>query len=92
MPTLTILDINHTIFIPCDCRGEILFIEYDHNTSTADVAVYENMSVIKHRLSLWQRIRYATRCLLYGRPYGDQLIMNKKQLKELQVFLAGLNL
>lgn len=92
MSTLTILDLNRTIFIPCDCKGEVLVIEYDHETKTADVAMYENAKVITYRLSIWQRVRYAMRCLVYGRPYGDQLIMTQKQLKSLYEFLNTLDL
>lgn len=92
MSTITLLDINKTIFIPCDCRNEILVIEYDHELKIADMSIYESISSFKNKLSLWQRIRYSMRTIIYGRPYGDQLILNSKQLKELQCFLSTLDL
>ena len=92
MGSTTNLKENKTLFIPCDCKSEVLIIEYDHNIESADVAIYENIQSFKHKLSIWQRIRYAVRCLVNGRPYGDQIMMNKKQLKELRSFLASLTL
>lgn len=92
MGNITMLDLNRTVFIPCDCKNEILVIDYDHTLNTADVAIYENMSSLLHQLSLWQRIRYAVRTLIYGRPYGDQLILNTKQLRDLKAFLSTIDL
>lgn len=92
MAVLTILDSNRTVFIPCDCKEEILVIDYDHAIKMADVAIYESRRTLMYKLSLWQRIRYSWRVLVYGKPYGDQLVLSNKQLKELKSFLSELDL
>lgn len=92
MGTITLLDLHKTVFIPCECRNEILVIEYDHETQLTDVAIYESMASFTHKLSLWQRIRYAFKTLFYGKPFSDQMILSRKQLKDLKSFLSGLDL
>lgn len=92
MSVLTILDSNKTVFLCCDCKNEILMIDYDHELKIADFAIYEHRPSVTHKLSLWQRIRYALRTLIYGKPYGDQMVLGHKQLKELHSFLGGLDL
>lgn len=92
MSTITNLKTNKTLFIPCDCRSEILVIEYDHELKTADLSIYENRISYTNKLSLWQRIKYCYQILIYKKPYTDQILLNLKQLKELSLFLSGLDL
>jgi len=44
------------------------------------------------QMSLWQRIRYCYQILVYKKPYADQMVLDKNQLKDLQKFLNGLSL
>ena len=83
---------NKSLFITCDCRNEILMIEYDHSMQIADFAIYEHYSSFKFKMSLWQRLRYCWRVLVYHKPYGDQIILNDKQLLELKSFISNLDL
>lgn len=92
MGNITNLKDNKTIFVPCDCRGEILMIEYDHEIQMADLAIYEHKAVLKKKMSLWQRLRYCWQILVYQKPYGDQMMLNNKQLLELKSFLGILDL
>lgn len=92
MGSVTNLKENKTFFIPCDCRSEILMIEYDHEIKMADFAIYEHYIGHRHKLSLWQRIRYCWRVLVHKKPYADQLMFNHKQLMDLKNFLIGLDL
>ena len=92
MGSITNLKENKTLFIPCSCKSEVLVIEYDHDIDMADFAIYENLSNYKNKLSLWQRIRYCYQILVHKKPYADQIMLDKKQLKDLQKFLNGLSL
>jgi hypothetical protein len=92
MGSVTNLSENKTFFIPCDCRSEILMIEYDHEYKMADVAIYESYVSYNHKMSFWQRIRYCWRVLRYKKPYADQIMLDNKQLIELKQFLSSLDL
>lgn len=81
---------NKTLFFLCDCRNEVLFIEYDHEINMADFAIYSSYMSHRHSLSLWQRIRYAIRVLFYKRPYSDQIMLNRDQLHDLKLFLGSI--
>jgi hypothetical protein len=83
-------DKNKTLFLICDCGGEILHIEYDHEIKMADFAIFYN-GIESYRMSLWQRLRYVYQILFHNKPYADQMILNQRQLIELQHFLESLD-
>jgi hypothetical protein len=92
MSTLDNLRTNKILFIQCSCKSEVLVIEYDYEINMADFAIFENKSSYKYKLSLWQRIRYCYQILVHKKPYADQIMLDKNQLKDLQKFLNGLSL
>jgi hypothetical protein len=92
MGSVTNLKENKTLFIPCSCKSEILVIEYDHEIEMADFAIYESHASYNNKMSLWQRLRYIFQVLINKKPYTDQMMLDKKQLKDLQKFLSGLSL
>lgn len=83
-------DKTTSVFVPCDCQNEVLYIEYDHEYRIADLAIYHYRNT--NRLSLWQKVRYIAHLLWSGKPYSDQMVLTHKQLKELKQFLLGLEL
>jgi hypothetical protein len=92
MGNITDLKENKTLFVPCDCRSEILMIEYDHHLRMADLAMYETFASYQHKMSLWQRLRYCWQVLWKKKPYADYMVLHHKQLKELKQFLSSLDL
>jgi hypothetical protein len=92
MGSVTNLKENKTLFIPCCCKSEILVIEYDHEINTADFAIFENYTNYNNKMSLWQRLRYCYKILFEKKPYTDQILLDKNQLKDLQKFLNTLSL
>lgn len=92
MGNVTNLKTNKTLFIPCDCSSEILIIEYDHEIKMADLAIYENQSSYRSKMSLYQRLRYCYQVLVNKKPYADQITLNNKQLGDLKNFLSCLDL
>lgn len=92
MGSVTNLNENKTLFIPCGCRSEILMIEYDHHFKMADFAIYETDASFRAKMSLWQRLRYCWRVLSYKKPYADEIMLDHKQMLELKQFLSSLDL
>ena len=92
MGNITNLKENKTLFIPCDCRSEILMIEYDHEYKLADLAIYESYASHSNKMSFWQRIRYCWQVLRHNKPYADQIMLDNNQLKDLKSFLSTLDL
>ena len=92
MGSLTNLSQSKSLFIPCDCRSEILMIEYDHHLKMADLAIYETDAAFRAKMSLWQRLRYCWQVLWHKKPYADEIMLDNNQLIDLQKFLASLDL
>lgn len=75
---------NNSIFILCDCKSEVLLIDYDKEIGLADFAIYQSQSV---RLPFWQKIRHIWHILIKGSPYSDQMVLTNKHLKEIKQFI-----
>lgn len=88
--TTTNFEKNKTLFLICDCRSEVLCIEYDHEIKMADFAIFTHQMSYKRMSSLWQKLRYAFRVLCGKSPYEDQMMLTKDQLNELRLFLDSL--
>ena len=80
---------NKTSFILCDCKSEVLVLEYDNEYNLMELSIYENLSSYSHKMSFWQKLRYVYQVLIKGRPYSDQIILTKEQLKDLSSFISG---
>lgn len=80
---------NNTQFILCDCRSEILVINYDTEIGMADLAIYEHRVSYSNKMSFWQKLRYIYQVLVNNKPYSDQIVLNKSQIKEVRDFLDG---
>lgn len=78
---------NSTMFILCDCKSEILVIDYDSEIKMADLSIYESHASFSYKMSFWQKIRYIWRVLYRGKPYTDQIILNKEQLLQLKDYI-----
>lgn len=90
MGHITKFEDNKVLFTLCDCRSEILVIEYDPEVKMADLAIYETNSAFSHKMTFWQKFRYCWRVLVNKRPFGDQIIISQKQIKEIKEFLSEL--
>lgn len=75
---------NNIAFYLCDCKNEILVIDYDTNQELADFCIYESPSI---KMSFWQKCRHILRLFMKGTPYCDQMVLTKKQLGEIKQFI-----
>ncbi len=80
---------NKTTFILCDCKNEILVLDYDKEYDLMELSIYENLSSYSYKMSFWQKLRYIYQVLTKNRPYSDQIILNREQLKDLSSFING---
>lgn len=90
MGSVTDLEKNKTTFLLCDCRSEVLVIEYDEELDIADLALYENASSYSSKMPFWQRLRYIWQILWHKQPYADQMQLSRKQILELRSFLNSI--
>jgi hypothetical protein len=84
---MTRFEKNKTTFILCDCRSEVLVLDHDFEYGLTELSIYENISSYGHKMSFWQKLRYIYQVLVHNRPYSDQIILNKEQLKDLGSFI-----
>jgi hypothetical protein len=84
-------DQTTSVFVPCDCTSEILYIEYDHKHKIADLSIYSHPSY-GISLSLWQKLRYIWQVLVHSKPYSDQMVLTDRQLKDLKRFLVEIDI
>lgn len=84
-------DKTTSVFVPCDCKSEVLYIEYDHEYQIADLSIYSNPSYGRN-LSLWQKLRYIWQVLIHSKPYSDQMVLTHAQLKDLRRFLVEIDI
>lgn len=70
-------------FIKCDCGYEVLGLSYDDEIRMLDLAIYSCSPF----MSLWQKIRYCWQLFTKGRPYSDQMMINKNQIQDIIKFL-----
>jgi hypothetical protein len=82
---------NKTLFIVCDCKSEVLVLEYDHEYDLTELSIYENLSSYNYKMSFWQKFRYLYQILIKSRPYSDQIILNKEKIKHISNFLISIN-
>lgn len=81
---------NKILFTLCDCKSEILVIEYDSEFEIADLAIYETGCSYRNKIRLWQKLRYCWRVIVGNKPFADQIMLTKKQIRELKDFLSEL--
>ena len=77
-------------FIECSCGTEGIMISNDYMDNKEPVI---DLAFFKYgynpdKMSLYQKLRYCWQVLSKGRPFGDEIILNKEQTKEL---IIGLN-
>ena len=81
---------NKTSFMLCDCKSEVLVLEYDDEYDLMELSIYETLSSYSHKMSFWQKLRYIYQVLVKSRPYSDQIVLNKDQIKHITNFLTSI--
>ena len=79
-------DKDKSLFIECECHGEGLAVDYDNDDGYYYFS-YWSRGFRTGKLPFWQRLRYVLHVLLTGRPFNDELILNRGSANKLCSFL-----
>ena len=72
-----------TTFIKCSCSSEALCLEKDEEDDLLYISIWERGASRDNRYSWSQRIKHCWHVLIEGRPYGDQLVLDRAARSEL---------
>lgn len=72
-----------TTFIKCSCGSESLCLEKDEEEDVLYVSIWERGAYRDNRYTWLQRIKHCWHVLTTGRPYGDQVILDRSARSEL---------
>lgn len=80
---------SNTKTIRCSCYHEMLHLSWDEELNILDMSIWAPYST-DTKMSWKQRLRYCWRILTHGKPYGDQLVLEKDHIDELAEYLNEL--
>ena len=72
-----------TTFIKCSGSSEALCLEKDEEDDLLYISIWERGASRDNRYSWSQRIKHCWHVLIEGRPYGDQLVLDRAARSEL---------
>lgn len=84
-------DDNPIHFELCGCKSEVLVLEYDQEIGLVDLAIYEHSVSFRNKMSWWQKCKYIWQVMRYNRPFNDQIVLDKNQIKQIILFLTQIN-
>jgi hypothetical protein len=67
--------------VRCSCFSEAVFVEPDQEVGLVYISIMEHYGTGSR--SVWDRIRWCWHMLREGRPYGDQMCLDRKRAKAL---------
>jgi hypothetical protein len=67
---------NKVIFVKCTCHSEGLMVEADEDSLY--LSIWERGYGHDNTLSWKQKLRYIWQILKHGKPYGDQIVLDRK--------------
>ena len=88
---LTIMNECRSIFIKCECDGEGLGVDYDVDDAYYYFS-YWSRGFRSGKLPFWQRVRYSFHLLFTGKPFNDELVLNRDSANKLCDFLKGIEM
>lgn len=74
-------------FIKCSCTSEYVRLFYDEEMQTVDLSVWSFQN--SHGPTWADKLRWIWRIVTKGSPYGDQVILEKEQVKEIIDYLQN---
>ncbi len=72
-----------TTFIKCSCSSEALCLEKDEEDDSLYVSIWERGAGRDNRYNLTQRLKHCWHVMTKGRPYGDQIVLDRAARSEL---------
>jgi len=72
------------LYLDCDCHMEILGVEYDKDIDMFFLGIYR----MSEGSNLIQRLRHIWRIIKTGKPYGDDIVLNRETATRLSEYLS----
>ena len=76
-------------FLQCDCGSEYLVLEPQDIDYLEDGLYMSMWSLAYNKPSFWHRFRHIWYTLTHGKPYTDQICLDLKKVKELEMYLKN---
>lgn len=77
-----------TKYIRCSCGSEILILDkWDEEIC---LSIWDNGYACDNRLSISQRIRWCWQIITKGRPFTDQMVLDKEKINEIMAAMEEL--
>ena len=72
-----------TTFIKCSCSSESICLEKDEENGDLYISIWERGYGVDNRMTWKQKIKHIWYVLKNGRPYGDQVVLNREGRSDL---------
>jgi hypothetical protein len=72
------------LYAECTCQMEVLGVEYDKDIDIFFLGIYR----MSEGSNLIQRLRHIWRIIKTGRPYGDDIVLNRETASKLARYLS----
>lgn len=69
-------NMNKTVFIKCTCHSEGIMIEADEDSLY--LSIWERGYKDDNYFTWKQKLRYIWQILKHGKPYGDQIVLDRE--------------
>ena len=76
---------DNELHLTCSCHTHELHFEKDHDMDVWYISFWQRGYV--EQTSWKYRLRYIWHILKNGRPYGDEVVLEKKDLEELKDYI-----
>lgn len=87
---ITKFDTNKVIFLLCNCTSEILTINYYEKEPFVELSIYGYYNSHMNKLSFSKKMKIIWDLLWNNKIYGDQMILDKSNLRELKDFIEDI--
>ena len=75
-------------FIKCACSSELISLEYWPDDKQVYLSIWQRGWGNNNKLTLFERLRWCWQILRKGCPYGDQIILQREEIRELVEHLS----
>ena len=77
---------NKTKTIKCNCHSELLHLEWDEKFKLLDLSIFNRYND-SGKLSWRERLRFCWQILTKGFVYGDQMVLDKRNISDMVEYL-----
>ena len=79
------------IYVKCSCYGEGIYVKYEQEDKLYYLSFF-SLGYRAGKLSIIDRIRWVWQIFKNGKPFDDQVVLNKNEAKNLADFIRSKNI